>query len=70
MYFTAEFKQIAYEAMVRGERLESVLEMYGTTPGYSAKFASEDWHKDCISSPNARADFGRRKGKNGKVSRK
>ena len=33
VYFTAEFKQIAYEAMVRGERLESVLEMYGINTG-------------------------------------
>lgn len=31
--FTAEFKQIAYEAMVRGERLSSVLEMYGINTG-------------------------------------
>lgn len=31
--FTAEFKQIAYEAMMRGERLASVLEMYGINSG-------------------------------------
>lgn len=31
--FTAEFKQIAYEAMMRGERLASVLEMYGINTG-------------------------------------
>ena len=31
--FTAEFKQIAYEAMMRGERLSSVLEMYGINTG-------------------------------------
>lgn len=31
--FTAEFKQIAYEAMIRGEKLASVLEMYGINSG-------------------------------------
>lgn len=31
--FTAEFKQILYEAMVRGERLAIVLEMYGINTG-------------------------------------
>ena len=31
--FTAEFKQIAYEEMMRGERLASVLEMYGINTG-------------------------------------
>lgn len=31
--FSAEFKQIAYEAMVRGERLASILEMYGINSG-------------------------------------
>ena len=31
--FTSEFKQIAYEAMVRGERLSKVLEMYGINTG-------------------------------------
>jgi len=33
VYFTAEFKQIAYEAMMRGESLSSVLEMYGINTG-------------------------------------
>ena len=27
--FTAEFKQILYESMMRGERLATILEMYG-----------------------------------------
>lgn len=31
--FTSEFKQIAYEAMMRGESLASVLEMYGINTG-------------------------------------
>lgn len=31
--FTAEFKQILYEAMVRGERLATILEMYGINTG-------------------------------------
>lgn len=31
--FTAEFKQIAYEAMMRGEKLANVLEMYGINTG-------------------------------------
>ena len=31
--FTAEFKQILYEAMVRGERLANILEMYGINTG-------------------------------------
>lgn len=31
--FSAEFKQIAYEAMMRGENLASILEMYGINTG-------------------------------------
>lgn len=31
--FSAEFKQIAYEAMMRGENLASVLETYGINTG-------------------------------------
>lgn len=31
--FSVEFKQIAYEAMMRGENLASVLEMYGINTG-------------------------------------
>lgn len=31
--FSTEFKQIAYEAMMRGERLASILEMYGINSG-------------------------------------
>lgn len=31
--FTAEFKQILYESMVRGERLATTLEMYGVNTG-------------------------------------
>ena len=31
--FSAEFKQIAYEAMMRGEKLASVLETYGINTG-------------------------------------
>lgn len=31
--FSTEFKQIAYEAMMRGENLASVLEMYGINTG-------------------------------------
>ena len=31
--FTSEFKQILYESMVRGERLATILEMYGINTG-------------------------------------
>lgn len=31
--FTEEFKQIAYEAMMRGEKLSVILEMYGINTG-------------------------------------
>ena len=64
VYFTAEFKQIAYEAMVRGERLESVLEMYGINTGILGEVRIRGLSQRLYQCAEREGGFRSQKGKN------